>query len=64
MMRIEGVLDFSLIGILAKISGILAEAGVSLFALSTYDTDYIMVKKESADKALGRLEEKGYNIKK
>lgn len=50
--RIEGVLDFSLIGILAKISGCLAEAGIGLFAVSTYNTDYIFTKKEDFDKAV------------
>ena len=42
--RIEGVLDFSLIGILAKISGILADNKIGIFAVSTYNTDYILVK--------------------
>ena len=50
--RVRGVLDFSLIGILAKISGILAENGISIFALSTYNTDYVLVKAESFEKAL------------
>ena len=43
--RICGVLDFSLIGILSKLSGILAENGIALFAVSTYNTDYILVKE-------------------
>lgn len=60
--RIEGVLDFSLIGILSKISGILADNKIGIFAVSTYNTDYILVKKENFDKALGVLEEAGYEI--
>ena len=60
--RIEGVLDFSLIGILSKISGILADNKIGIFAVSTYNTDYILVKKENFDKALGVLEEAGYTI--
>ena len=60
--RIEGVLDFSLIGILSKISGILSDNKIGIFAVSTYNTDYILVKKENFDKALGVLEEAGYEI--
>lgn len=60
--RIEGVLDFSLIGILAKISGILAAQGIGLFAVSTYNTDYILVKEENLQKALQALENDGYSI--
>ena len=60
--RIEGVLDFSLIGILSKISGILADNKIGIFAVSTYNTDYILVKKENFDNALGVLAEAGYTI--
>ena len=60
--RIEGVLDFSLIGILSKISGILADNKIGIFAVSTYNTDYILVKKENFDKALSVLREAGYTI--
>ena len=45
--RIHGVLDFSLIGILSRLSGILAEHGIAVFAVSTYNTDYILVKEEN-----------------
>lgn len=60
--RIQGVLDFSLIGILSKISGILAENGIGLFAISTYNTDYILVKEENREQAAGVLGGAGYNI--
>lgn len=60
--RVQGVLDFSLIGILAKISGILAENKISVFALSTYNTDYILTKKENFDKAVIALKNSGYTI--
>lgn len=56
-LRVEGVLDFSLIGILSRISGILAENQISIFALSTYNTDYILVKKENFEKAISLLQE-------
>ena len=60
--RIRGVLDFSLVGILAKISGILAENRIGIFAVSTYNTDYILVKQENFEKALQVLAEAGYKI--
>ena len=60
--RIEGVLDFSLIGILSKISGLLADNRIGIFAVSTYNTDYILVKKENFEKALRVLEKEGYAI--
>ncbi len=59
---IQGILDFSLIGILSKISTILAEEDISIFAISTYNTDYVLLKKENYQKALGILEHFGYNI--
>ena len=59
-MRIEGVLDFSLIGILSKLSGVLAEAGVGIFAVSTYNTDYILVKAEQLACAQSALTAAGY----
>ncbi len=60
--RIEGVLDFSLIGILSEISGILAEQKIGIFAVSTYNTDYILVKEENFEKALSVLADRGYTI--
>ncbi len=61
--RIEGVLDFSLIGILSKISAILAENRIGIFVVSTFNTDYVLVKEENYEKALYVLSEKGYEIK-
>lgn len=61
--RIEGILDFSLTGILSKISAVLAEEKIGIFAISTYNTDYILVKKENLKKATKALENKGYNFK-
>ena len=58
--RIEGVLDFSLIGILAKISTCLAENGIGILAISTFNTDYILTKAENFEKAVKTLEAKGY----
>ena len=60
--RIEGVLDFSLIGILSKISGILTDNGIAIFTISTYNTDYILVKAQDFDKAASVLEDAGYCV--
>ncbi len=60
--RIQGVLDFSLIGVLSKISTILAKEGISIFAVSTYNTDYVLLKEENYQKALDILEQSGYSI--
>ena len=60
--RIEGVLDFSLIGILSRISSVLAETGIGIFAVSTYNTDYILVKRENFEKAMEVLGSAGYTI--
>jgi hypothetical protein len=59
--RIQGVLDFSLIGILSKISGILAEHKIGIFAVSTFNTDYILVKEENFERAMKVLESEGYS---
>ena len=60
--RIQGVLDFSLIGILSKLSGILAENNIGIFAVSTFNTDYILIKTENYEKALSVLSAEGYTI--
>ena len=61
--RICGELDFSLIGILAKISKILAENAIGIFAISTYNTDYILTKEKNFEKSLRVLKDAGYEIK-
>lgn len=60
--RIEGVLDFSLIGILSKISRILADNQIGIFVVSTFNTDYVLVKEENFERALNLLKEKAYKI--
>ena len=59
-MRVVGTLDFALVGILSRIASILAKADVPIFAVSTFDTDYILVKENYIDKAIGTLKENGY----
>jgi hypothetical protein len=61
-LKVQGPLDFSLTGILAGISVTLARAEVSIFALSTYDTDYLLVKTDQLDTAMAALLKEGYQI--
>ncbi len=60
--EVQGPLDFSLVGILASIAGPLAEAGVSIFALSTFDTDYILVKEVQLEAATQALTQAGFMV--
>jgi hypothetical protein len=61
-MRVRGPLPLNLVGILAAIADPLAAAGLSIFAISTYDTDYVLVKAGDLEKALGVLEQAGHRI--
>jgi len=62
MLKIEGPLDFNLVGILSSIIEPLAKAKISIFAISTYNTDYIMVKSKQFAQTIHVLKEKGFNI--
>lgn len=61
-LRVGGQLDFSLVGVLAEITEILADEKIPVFAVSTFDTDYILTQKEHFLRALKALEAKGYVI--
>jgi uncharacterized protein len=61
-LKVRGPLDFSLVGILASIAAPLAEAGISIFSISTFDTDYILVKEITLEKAQAVLEEAGHQV--
>ena len=58
----EGPLDFSMVGILANLAGSLSQAGISLFAISTYDTDYLLVKETALKDAILALSRQGHRI--
>ncbi len=60
--RIQGILDFSLIGILSKISTLLAENNIGIFVVSTYNTDYVFVKEDKIVEALQILANEGYRV--
>ena len=61
--QVEGQLDFSLTGILASLATPLAQVGISIFALSTYDTDYLMAKQENKELAIEILSQAGHQVK-
>ena len=60
--RFDGELDFSLVGVLSEISGILAKSEISIFAVSTYNTDYVLVKAVEYERAIDVLIEAGYVV--
>jgi len=62
LLKIQGMLDFALVGILANVSTALAKAGISIFAVSTYNTDYILVKAADLDRAAQKLREQGHEV--
>jgi hypothetical protein len=61
-LRVAGTLDFSLVGVLHALIGPLADAGLSIFALSTYDTDYVLVRENSEDRAVAALRGAGFRV--
>lgn len=62
-LKVDGPLDFALTGILASVAGPLAQAGVSIFALSTYNTDYVLVKDSQVTEAVRALQAAGHTVK-
>jgi len=63
LMQIEGTLGFTLTGVLASVAAPLANAGISVFAVSTYDTDYLLVSNEDLQEATQVLEAAGHAIR-
>ncbi|MCL2198334.1 MAG: ACT domain-containing protein [Defluviitaleaceae bacterium] len=61
-LKISGILDFGMIGVIAKISNLLAEAKISVFVISTYNTDYILLKSENFDRGTQVLLQNGYEF--
>jgi hypothetical protein len=62
-LRVAGQLDFSLVGVLASVVTPLAAAGISVFAISTFDTDYLLVRAGQLEEALAVLEAHGHSIR-
>jgi hypothetical protein len=62
ILKIQGPFSFDVVGILAQASAILASAGISIFAISTFDTDYLLVKEKSLAAACAALEREGHEV--
>jgi hypothetical protein len=60
VLKLDGPFEFSAVGVLAAVTGPLAEAGISLFAIATFDTDYVLVKEENLESAVDALERAGH----
>lgn len=60
--ELAGPFEFSMVGVLVSVAGPLAEAGVGIFAVSTFDTDYVLVKEEKLDRAITALRERGHEV--
>ena len=62
MLKVQGPLDFSLTGIMASLTKPLADAGVSVFTISTYDTDYLLIGESRLSKAITALQAAGFQV--
>lgn len=62
VLKIHGPLDFGLVGVLAAIAQPLAQAHISIFAVSTFNTDYVLVKAATLDHAIATLREGGHTV--
>jgi uncharacterized protein len=60
--KVSGPLELNTTGVLAKLSKVLADAQISIFAISTHDTDYILVKADKAVEAVAALKDAGYQF--
>ena len=60
--RVVGSIPFSVVGVLASLATPLSEAGISVFAVSTFDTDYLLVKAEDLEWAVDTLRRQGHTI--
>lgn len=61
-LEVDGPMDLSMTGVTAKLSRVLADAGVALFAVSTYDTDVLLVRTEQTDRAVEALRAAGHDV--
>jgi uncharacterized protein len=62
-LKLEGPFELSMVGILSSVAAPLAEAGTSIFAVSTFDTDYVLVREEQLDLAIDALREHGHKVR-
>ena len=62
-LKVEGKLDFTLVGILSSLTSSLAHVGIVVFVISTYDTDYVFVKEGDLDRAVAALRNAGHDVR-
>ena len=62
VLAVRGPLDLNMTGVLAGLTAPLAAAGISIFAISTYDTDYLLVREDDLDRAVRALRDAGHSI--
>ncbi|MFM8775189.1 MAG: ACT domain-containing protein [Actinomycetota bacterium] len=62
VLEVEGPLDFSMVGVMARITASLADAGISVFVTSTYDTDYVLVRSAAVERAIEALRSAGHEV--
>jgi hypothetical protein len=61
-LKVQGPFDLEAVGVIASLAGPLAEAGVSLFVVSTFDTDYLLVKQETLERVVEVLATAGHTL--
>ena len=61
-LRVAGTIPFSAVGVLAALMAVLADAGISVFTISTFDTDYLFVKETNLEAALDAFRRAGYAV--
>jgi hypothetical protein len=61
-LKVAGPLDFAMTGVIAALAGPLADAGISLFPLGTYDTDYVFIRRTEIDRAIAALQGAGHQV--
>jgi len=61
--KVEGPLGFDLTGIISSLTAVLAQAGISVFAVSTFDTDYILITEDRLEKAVAALSQAGHDVR-
>ena len=61
-LRVDGPLEFSLVGVLAALAAPLAEAGIAIFVVSTFDTDWLLVKADRLAEAVRTLRQSGHEV--
>ena len=60
--QVDGILDFDMVGIMAELSGLMNNVGISVYAISSFETDYLMVMKDNVDKAVEAFENSGHTV--